>query len=47
MGLIISIFRVLNCEYPNVEMHYSHLYFRDENRELLEYEFFPSKSLYI
>ena len=37
----------MNNESPNIEMHYSHLYFKDENRKLLKYGFCPPKSLYI
>ena len=39
MSSIIFIFRDLNSESPNKEMHFPHLYFIDENRELLEYDF--------
>ena len=42
----ISIFRYLNSEYPNIEMHYLELYFRDENRELLECGFCSKISIY-
>ena len=46
MGHIISIFRDLNSEYQNMEMHYLHLYFRYENRELLECDFCPKIFIY-
>ena len=46
MGLIISIFRYLNSESPNMEIYYSHIYFRDENRELLKCGFCPKISIY-
>ena len=36
MALIFSIFRYLNSKSLNIEIHYSHLYFRDENGERLE-----------
>ena len=46
MGFILSIFRDLNSESSNMEMHYSHLYFKDENKELLEYGFCYKISIY-
>ena len=46
MSLIISIFRYLNNEFPNMEIYYSHLYFRDENIELLECGFCLKISIY-
>ena len=39
MSLIIYIFRDVNSESPNMEMHYSCLYFRDQNREFLKHDF--------
>ena len=46
MGPIISIFRDVNSESPNMEMLYSYFYFRDQNRELLEHEFCSKISIY-
>ena len=46
MGPIISIFRDVNSESPNIEMHYLCFYFRDQNRELLEYDFCSKISIY-
>ena len=46
MSLILFIFRDLNSESSNMEMHYSHLYFKDENKELLEYGFCYKISIY-
>ena len=44
MGPIISIFRDLNNESPNMEMQYSLIYFKNENRELLMCGFYPKIS---
>ena len=46
MGPIISIFRNVNSESPNMEMHYSYLYFRYQNRELLKQDFCSKISIY-
>ena len=42
MGPIISIFRDMNSESPNMKMHYSYIYFR----ELLEHDFCSKISIY-
>ena len=46
MGSIISIFRGVNSESPNMEMHYSYFYFRDQNKELLKHDFYSKISIY-
>ena len=46
MGLIVSIFKDLNNEYPNMEMYYLYLYFRDENIELFDCGFYLKISIY-
>ena len=39
MSPIISIFIDVNNESPNMKIYYSCIYFRDQNRKLLEYDF--------
>ena len=46
MSLIISIFRDMNNESPNIKMHYSCLYFRYQNIELLKHDFYFKISIY-
>ena len=36
----------VNSEYPNMEMHRSCLYFRDQNIEFLEHDFCSKISIY-
>ena len=43
---IISIFRYVNSESPNMKIYYSCLYFRYQNRELLEHDFYSKISIY-
>ena len=46
MGLIISTFRDVNSEYLNIEMYYSYLYFKYQNKEFLKYNFCFKISIY-
>ena len=46
MNSIIYIFRYVNNKSLNIKMYYSYLYFRYQNRELLEHDFCFKISIY-